>query len=268
MHSIFGMDAIGHAPIDVGDGVRAMNIELRAAISDYVLRYVKVRSVADRVAKNAALARFFEAAPGVAETVTLAKIEALVAGRRGESTAGDPVIVDLDSSGHALMLLELPRVLEGLLGAGALRRMIRGATALLRDPETTALHVVTLPAALVVQETLELWTHLRSEHSVPLGAVFVNRVPEVALSEGSAKLIPALTRKAAEHGLHDLLRAVRVAESRLACRSLAMTEIDRLRRAAGTEPLLLPRLDTWSEPSDVVRALSLRLDSVEAGADA
>jgi anion-transporting ArsA/GET3 family ATPase len=38
MQSIFGMDALGHAPVEVGGGVRAMNIDFRAAISDYVLR--------------------------------------------------------------------------------------------------------------------------------------------------------------------------------------------------------------------------------------
>jgi anion-transporting ArsA/GET3 family ATPase len=222
--------------------------------------------VADRVAKNAALARFFEAAPGVAETVTLAKIEALVMRRNGEPTSCDPVIVDLDSSGHALMLLELPRILEGLLGAGALRRMMRGVTSLLSDPETTALHIVTLPASLVVQETLELWNGLRSEHSVPLGAIFVNRMPEAPLSERSAELLPAVVRIAAERGLDDLLRAARVAQSSVERRSLAVGELDRLRMATESEPCVLPGLDPWSEPGAIVRQLGLHLDALVAGA--
>ena len=40
----------------------------------------------------------------------------------------------LDATGHALMLLELPSVLDGLIGGGPLRRLLSSLSAMIRDP--------------------------------------------------------------------------------------------------------------------------------------
>ena len=80
------------------------------------------------------------------------------------------------------MLLSLPNVLDGLIGDGPMRRLVDGFSRLLGDPKRTALNLVTLARALPAQETLELYNELRSSHCVPLGALFINRIPSSPLS--------------------------------------------------------------------------------------
>jgi hypothetical protein len=76
------------------------------------------------------------------------------------------------------MFLSLASVFEGIATSGPLRTMLDSFTALLRDPARSILHLVTLPRALPVQETVELHATLLSEGNIALGHLFVNRVPE------------------------------------------------------------------------------------------
>ncbi len=116
-----------------------------------------------------------------------------------------PILVDLDSTGHALMFLSLPDVFEGLASRGPLRKMLDGFTELLRDERRTALHLVTLPAELPLRETVQLHAALTEKHRVALGALIVDRAPVRRFDEedeaGLASLDPAdgvLARRAME----------------------------------------------------------------------
>jgi hypothetical protein len=176
---------IGHEPVELADGVFATNVELDHALSDYLARRIRSRALARRVAGDAALRRFFDAAPAVPELLTLERIEALLA-------RFDPVIVDLDATGHALMFLELPRVLASIAPKGPIGGLVRDLGALLADPVRTRLHLVTLPAKLPIDETLELHARLSTAGHAPLGALVVNRVPERPLPFGSDAVAAAL----------------------------------------------------------------------------
>ena len=55
----------------------------------------------------------------VSEVATLNKISTLEAERgAGGGYRWDPILVDLDATGHAVMLLNLPKVMDGLIGDG------------------------------------------------------------------------------------------------------------------------------------------------------
>ncbi len=183
--------AFGHAPAPVCSGVWASNVSLDAALLDYLARRIGARAVAERVVARHGLASFFEAAPAVPELLTLEHVAELA--RRF-----DPVLVDLDATGHALMFLELPALLAGLAPRGPIGELVRGLGAILRDPERTRVHLVTLPLALAVEETLELEAEL-ARRAVPLGAIVVNRRSERPLEaaeelEARALLAGALGR--------------------------------------------------------------------------
>ncbi len=100
----------------------------------------------------------------------------------------DPILVDLDATGHALMFLSLPEVFADLATRGPLARLLQGFTALLSDRERTALNLVTLPDELPAQETRELYAALRQKDLVPLGRLFINRVPERPVSDATRAL--------------------------------------------------------------------------------
>ena len=187
-------------PTQIAPNVFAMNMKLEPAVVDYIKTYVRVPGLARRIVRNDALNRFFRAAPAVHEIAILHKLKKIV-------TEGhwSPVLVDLDATGHALMFLELPKVFEHIVPSGVFRRLVDGFSSMLRDPNKTRLHLVTLPLALPVQETVELIDKIRTENLAPLGRLFINQTPK--------KLTPRL-KMDFEHASAQDLALLRLEERR------------------------------------------------------
>lgn len=239
MQAIFGVPRVEHAPTEVAPGVHASNVDLDATLAEYIEAHVRVRALARRVARSAALRRFFEAAPAVTEVLTLWRLEQLLGATRPDGhPRWHPVLVDFDATGHALMFLELPRVFEGLVSSGPVRELLDSFSALLSDRARTRLHLVTLPGRLPVQETIELVTRLAAEHAVPLGTLYVNQVPRAPLPEGSRHVLDALLARGGRPELASdlalMARETRAHErmreeiARLASLRLPMVELPRL----------------------------------------
>ncbi len=182
MESLLGVRGISGTPTEIVRGVWAANLRFPATLRDFAARHLRVPRLADALASSDGLLRLLKAAPGVDETLALDAMTVLA--ERGEY---HPLLVDLDATGHALMFLELPRVLEGLVGHGALRRALLAGGALLADPSRAVLHVVARARPLVVDETLELWRRLEAE-GAPLGAMIVNAVVRSSLGEDARRL--------------------------------------------------------------------------------
>jgi len=169
---LFDRPSVSYEPVEVTEGVHATRVLFEPALVDYVTSRLKLRPLAKLVAKNGALRRLFLAAPGVDEVVRLHRIAEL-----GDDPRWDPVLVDLESTGHALMFFDLPGVLDVFLEDGPLRQVLDSATRMLRDPERAAIHIVTVPEPLAVRETIELYRALRERNDLRLGRLFINRVP-------------------------------------------------------------------------------------------
>lgn len=244
MQGVLRTGPIEYEPREVVPGVHALNLDVGSALSDYVTERVRVRGLARAIVENPALDRFFHAAPGVAEVVTLAKLESLVRESRGDRPSWHPVFVDLDATGHALMLLELPRVLDGLVGRGPLRRVISSATGLLTDESRTRLHLVMLPGELVVQETIELYERLSTEHAVPLGTVFANQIPDAPLDPGLVAALGELEQRASRLDDRDLADDIALARRAVDHRASAQAQLRRLASAIALPMVELPRLST------------------------
>ncbi|UWG47304.1 Oxyanion-translocating ATPase [Halanaeroarchaeum sp. HSR-CO] len=122
----------------------------------------------------------------------------------------DRVVVDTAPTGHTLRLLELPELLDSMVGRfvalrerlGGLMEGVKGMfgeeapaegdgmddldeladrverlRAILRDPQRTDFRIVTVPEEMAVQESLRLRSRLE-EFGIPVGTVVVNRVME------------------------------------------------------------------------------------------
>ncbi len=244
MQSIFDVPEIGHDPVAVTpDGkIWAANIDFEEAIVDYVVDQVKIRRIARSITNNNTLQGLFRAAPAVREIVMLNKLRLFERDEtRGRPTWG-PILVDLDATGHALMLLEMPRVIGGLLAGGPLRGLVDVLTGLFTDSSRTLLNLVTLPAEIPVQETLELYTRLRSDHGVPLGAVFVNNVPTPALSKDLRPLLPTVEAAARAAGETELLADLGLAAQGLTRDDMVRDLIARMHTEVDMPLALLPRL--------------------------
>ena len=184
MASIFPGATIEHRPRPIACEGRlaAMNIEQDEALFDFIAGQVKVRPLARAIAGNASLRGLFGAAPAVREVITLAKIEALARARDDQGhRRWQPILVDLDATGHALMLLELPQLLRALVGSGPLRRLTESLSALITDRQRTVLSLVTLAREVPVQETIELAAEIEGRHGIAVAALLINQVPHASL---------------------------------------------------------------------------------------
>lgn len=175
---------VGYDPSEVAPGVFATRVQFEPALVDYITSRLKLRFVATLVTRNKSLRRLFMAAPGVDEIVTLHRVAQLAADERW-----DPILVDLESTGHALMFFDLPGVLEVFLKDGPLRQVLDSATELVRDESRCAVHIVTVPEPLAVNETVQLYHGLRDRKDLHLGYLFINRIPTNWLDEHERRLV-------------------------------------------------------------------------------
>jgi hypothetical protein len=234
MNGIFGSVNVGWEPVEVAPGVHATAVDTRRAVLEVFVRWLRIRALAERAVRHEALQAFVGAAPGVTEVATIERIISLL------EAGFDPVIVDADASGHALMFLELPRVLEELGVGGPVAALIARTRRLFGDSHDAALHLVTLPGALPVQETIELDHKLRTEHRMPHGALFVSRAPRISsLSPERLTMFRAYAERGGQVALSlDLARLA----AELSRADEARARLERLRDVTGRTTITLPEL--------------------------
>ena len=243
MEGVFATDRIGYEPREVGRGVWAMNLDFESALAEYFEEHIPVKRVARAIMRNKTLQKFFDAAPSVAEVATLNKLSLLEAERDPADRSKprwDPLLVDLDATGHAIMLLNLPSVMNGLIGDGPMRRLIDGFSSLLTDRRRTVLSLVTLPRELPAQETLELWQRLSKHHDVALGTLFVNQVPPRPLSPAEAGLLDQLQARAQAESFETLVDDVALARRAMRYHANARAQINRMRKEIGMPMVEVP----------------------------
>lgn len=267
MEGVFEVSEIGYVPREVGKGVHAMNLDFESALEDYFVEHIPVQKVARTIMRNKTLQKFFHAAPSVSEVAILNKLSALEAEREGNRPRWDPIFVDLDATGHAVMLLNLPTVMGGLIGDGPMRRLIDGFSSLLRDARKTVLSLVTLPRELPAQETVELYKKLSEQRVVALGQLFVNQVPERPLTPKEAGWLDRVGMRAAELGMTTLVDDVALARRAMRQHANARAQINRLRRDIPLPILELPLLSdaiTLARLGELGQQLAERIESPDA----
>src|SRR5699024_363839 len=93
--------------------------------------------------------------PGLNELVMLGKAYYHVIERDAEDQpVWDKVIVDAPATGHGIFFLKIPSVITNLIGSGLMFDEAQRILDLLRDPQRTALVLVTLAEDMPVNETL------------------------------------------------------------------------------------------------------------------
>jgi arsenite/tail-anchored protein-transporting ATPase len=244
MRSVFGTAAIGSTPRDVGHGVHALSIDFDQAVLDYMVEHLPSKRLAKAVVRNRVLERLFAAMPAVGEIATLSKLRALEAQRDDTGPRWGPILVDLDATGHALMFLELRSVLEGLMGAGPMLRLIESTADMFADPSTTRLNLVVTPDELPVTETIELYDRLMVARTVAFGHILVNRIPTVSLEPSAVASLDSIERAARAVGELDVARDVAWGRRELSHQARARAQIERLSGRVPLPVIELPRLAT------------------------
>lgn len=175
-------------------------------------------TVAKLALGNFAMRPLLRAAPAIRELAMLESVRQVVAARPGVR-----VVVDMPATGHAVAWLRTARQGREFLGSGPMFELCDRVARELVAPGCASIVVVTLPEALVLEETLELCESIARDPGLEVARVVVNRVPlplsrealvdaralaatEGALARPAAALVALLeAREAASAGAAEAL---------------------------------------------------------------
>ena len=191
---LFEVEDVGYEPKAFKNGLSLARIDPEPAFQEYVLRQVKFQFLYNAVFSNKYVRHFIDAAPGLAELLTIGKIWAFVEdeARRGKKPAYDLVIVDAPSTGHSLSLLTVPQVVVDAVRVGPLKNNAQEILELIRDPMKTLAWLVTLPEEMPVNEAVEMEEKLGREAKVEDGPVLLNSLWPEILSKDSLQELKKL----------------------------------------------------------------------------
>ena len=179
---LFEVEGVGYEPKPFKNGLSLARIDPEPAFQEYVLRQVKFQFLYNAVFNNKYVRHFIDAAPGLAELLTIGKVWALVeeGSRKGKKPEYDLVIVDAPSTGHSLSLLTVPQVVVDAVRVGPLKNNAQEILGLIRDPQKTLTWLVTLPEEMPINEAVEMDQKLERDAKVGVGPVLLNSLwPQV-----------------------------------------------------------------------------------------
>lgn len=173
--ALFGTSPSIEEPVEVRPGLFALSVDADRATQEYLAIQLKVRPLVEIMARSRAFHQVTQAAPGLAELVTLGKIWDLATSVRDGRPVWDRLVVDAPATGHGIALLEVAGNVRDLAGSGPIRDQADAIERVIRHPEATGIVVVARPEELAVSEAIEAVAALR-ERSLPVTCAVVNAV--------------------------------------------------------------------------------------------
>lgn len=175
------------APLEVRPGLSIAYVEGDTALSEYLEIVLPIRRLLAGVFASKIYRYFVAAAPGLKELMTIGKIwfENQKTGPDGRPF-WDAIYVDAGASGHSLQYLQMPTTAAETFGSGLVHREARRVESLLKDGDTTAVHVAALPEDMPLVEAAQIVKRLREDLDLPIGRILVNRCRRQAPSSGRA----------------------------------------------------------------------------------
>lgn len=194
-----GSRPLTYEPIEVRDGLFAMTIDRAAALDEYLKLQLHVPRGAPTKQIAAALSVLAETAPGVREIISIGK--PLYETWKG---TWDTVVVDASSLGQFQSYMRAPRTIAQLVPTGAVRRQASTMETTLSDDDVTSVIIVSNPAELPVNETIESIDVLTTENLCPIPRVVMNRVLDISGIDASRldELPQGAVRDAASLQIH------------------------------------------------------------------
>lgn len=225
--SMFGAGRVGTEITEVEDNLWAVNITPEAALEEYAVMMLKVRIVYKAVFENRIMKSFLRAIPGLNELVMLGKAYYHVVEKENGKHVWDKIVVDAPATGHGLFLLKIPMVITSILSSGHMFEEAERIIEVLRDPEITALNLVTLAEEMPVNETIMLHNQTRDELKIPMGAVIANGVYEPLFSESEHEILNAAAKHVKEPSVLAMIDAANFRVMRTRLQAGYLKEIDR-----------------------------------------
>jgi anion-transporting ArsA/GET3 family ATPase len=172
---VFEHESVGYQPVELTRNVFLTQTSTDDALTEYLRLYAKIPTWA----KLTPLARLIDivsnTAPGVREILITGKICFETKKILEGNSDFDMVIVDAPSSGHVISILDAPRALSEIVSRGMIQNQTEWMQDILHDENQTKVLVVTTSDDVVIAESRELISQIRSETQTHLGGVIVNK---------------------------------------------------------------------------------------------
>lgn len=240
---MLGLAHVDHVVRQARPHLSVANLEPEASLHEYLVLKLKVKKLVDVLLHNHIARSFLRFVPSLAELNMLGKLwfhaeERDAAGR----PRFDRIVVDAPATGHGLTFLAVARAVHATVPGGPMARETGAMSAMLEDTTRTALHIVTLPEEMPVNESLEMIAAVRAQRLAPLGFLVANRVPRALFQPGDAAQLAA-AKAASSDPAH--IAALDVALTRAARDHHVASQLARLSEAEpGMAHLRLPRLSS------------------------
>jgi anion-transporting ArsA/GET3 family ATPase len=187
----FDTAAIGTTVREIAPRLAAVNTTPAAALAEYGMMVLKLKTVYEMVFENRVTKAFLRAIPGLDDYSLLGKAWFHTAEERRGQPVWDTVVFDMPASGHSLSMLRIPTVILETVPEGPLTRDAREVRDLLTDPARTAAVLVTLAEEMPVNEARELDSKLRNPLGIAPQLVAVNQVVPDAFPSGAPQRVLA-----------------------------------------------------------------------------
>ncbi len=228
---------------EIRAGLSTVNLRPPAVMDEYVRETVKVDLLARRILGSPIYRRFFAAAPGLAELMTLGKIMVLEEARDRWSRRPryDLVVVDAPATGHGLQMLQVPLAASAAVPVGPVGANARRILAMLRDPKRTALVLVAIPEEMAVVEAVELHRAATTGVGIDVAGLVLNGCHERRLTPAQETEVRRLIAEGAGGRIGRVSLPAALAAARRHLRRRKLTAFYE-RRLAAALPLPLVRL--------------------------
>jgi anion-transporting ArsA/GET3 family ATPase len=256
---LFGKEPLGQSVTTLAPGIDAVNMTPESALLEYGVLTLRSELVARALLDNRAMRGFLSAVPGLDAYALLGKAWWHTTERVDGRPRYDLTILDGPATGHAALMLRIPRAILTAMPKGPLSRDARAIDELLHDPTRAALLIVTLAEELASREARELCATARDDLQVPLGPLVVNAIPSDAAT--APALAPVLDRPMTDGDDPALGATLRLAATARAHRRIADQTIAGLARDLGVPILPLPRLPTVDLNPSGIATLASRLSA-------
>jgi len=203
---------VGTEITELVDNLFVVDMRPTEAIHEYVLLTLRFETVYRAVFENRLVRHFIRLIPSLNELTLLGKIWYHEREMVGGAPRFDLIIVDAPATGHALSLLRAPAAVEATVPQGTMRDTCTKIRDLLGDHARTALHIVTTPEEMPVNEAVDLERAAADLLGIRVGTTFINQAHELLPAEALTELAPLATEP--EHAL--ALDILRIRQSRVA----------------------------------------------------
>ena len=188
-----------YRPAQVEPNFDLCSVDGRSALKEYVHRAMTLPGLYDWFLDSTAFKHFTEAAPGFEELMCLGKIYDLVS-----DSKYDRVVFDGPATGHAALMLRVPRTTGAAVRTGPLHHNALKIQLMLENDVTTRIVIVALAEEMAIREASELARYVTGELAMHLGPMIVNRVSRQLFDRAE---IDALRATSASPALTRMVRA-------------------------------------------------------------